>query len=305
MMAERNLKVDHVTIWRWVYTELRAGIEPRCRPELRRTNGSWRVETYLRVAGKWSYLYRRGGFHRIAELKKTGELGRRCSMPTRSVSEQHSRADPALLRLENRQFEPRQDRPAWHRHEGDLLVGGRQKIGQLKEWAHPSSDVSNVKIPNGIRVTLNALDHADACSGGESRLRALPGYNAAVNGIVEDVLGHIAPQFSLRSPKAGVLKLSFLPPSQPGSNASLDACEAKPLEVGGPPDVGWMEADEINAVGFAALEGGERGREWARQHPNPGPPRSPRLFRAKDQASQDYRGFGSTTRYTKAVGMRG
>jgi transposase-like protein len=31
----------------------------RCRPELRQTNGSWRVdETYLRVAGKWTYLYR-------------------------------------------------------------------------------------------------------------------------------------------------------------------------------------------------------------------------------------------------------
>src|SRR6185436_19662052 len=31
----------------------------RCRQELRPTNGSWRVdETYLRVAGKWTYLYR-------------------------------------------------------------------------------------------------------------------------------------------------------------------------------------------------------------------------------------------------------
>jgi len=57
-MAERDLKVDHVTIWRWVqhYTP---ELNRRCRPELRRTNGSWRVdETYLRVAGKWTYLYR-------------------------------------------------------------------------------------------------------------------------------------------------------------------------------------------------------------------------------------------------------
>jgi IS6 family transposase len=30
----------------------------RCRQELRATNGSWRIdETYLRVAGKWTYLY--------------------------------------------------------------------------------------------------------------------------------------------------------------------------------------------------------------------------------------------------------
>ena len=37
----------------------RPELSRRCRPELRRTNGSWRVdETYLRVAGKWTYLYR-------------------------------------------------------------------------------------------------------------------------------------------------------------------------------------------------------------------------------------------------------
>ena len=58
MMAERNLKVDHVTIWRWVQ-HYAPELNRRCRPELRRTNGSWRVdETYLRVAGKWTYLYR-------------------------------------------------------------------------------------------------------------------------------------------------------------------------------------------------------------------------------------------------------
>ena len=58
MMAERNLKVDHVTIWRWVQ-HYAPELNRRCRPELRRTNGSWRVdETYVRVAGKWTYLYR-------------------------------------------------------------------------------------------------------------------------------------------------------------------------------------------------------------------------------------------------------
>src|SRR6516162_9655745 len=100
-------------------------LDRRCRRELRMTNGSWRVdETYLRVAGRWTYLYRAvdsagdtidfllsvrrdaAGAKRffqkalrspdhprprvinvdgnpsypkvITELKKTGELGRRC-----------------------------------------------------------------------------------------------------------------------------------------------------------------------------------------------------------------------------------
>src|SRR5437762_3217306 len=58
LMAERNLAVDHVTIWRWVQ-RYAPELPRRCRPELRMANRSWRVdETYLRVVGKWTYLYR-------------------------------------------------------------------------------------------------------------------------------------------------------------------------------------------------------------------------------------------------------
>src|SRR5690348_412257 len=58
IMAERNVDVDHVTIWRWIQCYA-PELSRRCRRELRKTNGSWRVdETYLRVAGKWTYLYR-------------------------------------------------------------------------------------------------------------------------------------------------------------------------------------------------------------------------------------------------------
>jgi transposase, IS6 family len=141
-MVERNLRVDHVTIWRWVQWYA-PELNRRCRPELRMTNRSWRVdETYLRVGGKWSYLYRavdstgatidfllsarrdaaaakrflqnalRAFGHprprvinvdgnpaypkAIAELKRTGELGRRCRCrPVRylnNVVEQDHRA---------------------------------------------------------------------------------------------------------------------------------------------------------------------------------------------------------------------
>src|SRR5436853_6384250 len=57
-MTERNLSVDHATIWRWVqrYAPI---LNQRIRRELRQPNRSWRVdETYVRVAGNWSYLYR-------------------------------------------------------------------------------------------------------------------------------------------------------------------------------------------------------------------------------------------------------
>ncbi len=141
-MAERNLSVDHVTIWRWVQ-RYAPELNRRCRRELRKTNRSWRVdETYVRVAGKWTYLYRavdstgatidfllsakrdaaaakrffqnalRAPGHPrprvinvdgnpaypkvISELKRTGELGRRCRCrPVRylnNVVEQDHRA---------------------------------------------------------------------------------------------------------------------------------------------------------------------------------------------------------------------
>ena len=58
MMAERGLKVDHTTIYRWVQ-QYAPELEKRCKPHLKQTTDSWRVdETYVRVKGKWLYLYR-------------------------------------------------------------------------------------------------------------------------------------------------------------------------------------------------------------------------------------------------------
>jgi transposase, IS6 family len=58
LLAERGLAADHTTIWRWVQ---RYGpeLEQRLRRHLKPTNKSWRVdETYIRVQGRWCYLYR-------------------------------------------------------------------------------------------------------------------------------------------------------------------------------------------------------------------------------------------------------
>src|SRR5262249_29491130 len=58
MMSERGLAVDHSTIGRWVL-RYAPELHRRIRRELRPPNRSWRVdETYVRVAGTWTYLYR-------------------------------------------------------------------------------------------------------------------------------------------------------------------------------------------------------------------------------------------------------
>lgn len=58
MMAERGLSVDHSTICRWVQRYSKE-LDQRCRPYLKQTNDSWKVdETYVKCNGKWCYLYR-------------------------------------------------------------------------------------------------------------------------------------------------------------------------------------------------------------------------------------------------------
>jgi transposase, IS6 family len=58
LLAERGLHADHVTVWRWVQ-RYAPKMERRLRSRPKQTNDRWRVdETYVRVKGKWVYLYR-------------------------------------------------------------------------------------------------------------------------------------------------------------------------------------------------------------------------------------------------------
>jgi transposase-like protein len=58
LLAERGIAVDHVTVYRWVqrFTPLFADA---ARPLRHVTGDRWFVdETYVKVAGRWRYLYR-------------------------------------------------------------------------------------------------------------------------------------------------------------------------------------------------------------------------------------------------------
>jgi transposase-like protein len=58
LLIERGVEVDHVTIYRWVlrFTPLLADAAKPCR---HRVGDRWQVdETYVRVAGRWRYVYR-------------------------------------------------------------------------------------------------------------------------------------------------------------------------------------------------------------------------------------------------------
>jgi hypothetical protein len=58
LLAERDIEVDHVTVYRWVQTFTLEFINS-ARPARHATGDRWFVdETYVKVAGHWTYLYR-------------------------------------------------------------------------------------------------------------------------------------------------------------------------------------------------------------------------------------------------------
>ena len=58
LLAERGVEVDHVTIYRWVQTFTSEFIDA-ARPARHAVSDRWFVdETYVKIAGRWTYLYR-------------------------------------------------------------------------------------------------------------------------------------------------------------------------------------------------------------------------------------------------------
>jgi transposase, IS6 family len=58
LMAERGLSVDHTTIWRWTQT-YGPEVYRRLQGEVKRKSSTWHMdETFVRIAGKWLYLFR-------------------------------------------------------------------------------------------------------------------------------------------------------------------------------------------------------------------------------------------------------
>jgi len=58
LLTERGIEVDHVTIYRWVQTFTPEFIDA-ARPARHAAGDRWFLdETYVKVAGRWTYLYR-------------------------------------------------------------------------------------------------------------------------------------------------------------------------------------------------------------------------------------------------------
>ena len=57
-MAERGLSVDHTSIWRWTQAYA-PEVYRKLQGELKRKSATWHMdETFVRIAGRWMYLFR-------------------------------------------------------------------------------------------------------------------------------------------------------------------------------------------------------------------------------------------------------
>src|SRR5699024_12728412 len=95
MLPERGISVDHTTIYRWVESYA-PEMAKRLRWFWRRGfDPSWRLaETYVKVRGKWPYLYR--------AVDRRGDTIDLSLSTTRSATAAKRLIDPALRGLMHR-----------------------------------------------------------------------------------------------------------------------------------------------------------------------------------------------------------
>ncbi len=101
LLAERGITVDHVTVYRWVqrFTPLLIDAARPCRHA---AGDRWFVdETYVKVAGRWVYLYR--AIDQYGQVIDGHCCIKRSAHPTCSISPPRSPASerqmPGLLRF--------------------------------------------------------------------------------------------------------------------------------------------------------------------------------------------------------------
>ena len=113
----------------------------------------------------------------------------------------------------------------------------------------------DVNVPQRIRRTLQAFDHADPGAQDEIAPRSdLPAENAAGGGIVERVLGEACGDGILRTAQLRETEIEGVGEGRGPAQRGLPSLEIQVLDVQGLPDIGGGSSVIIDAVAFAPLE---------------------------------------------------
>jgi transposase-like protein len=160
LLAERGIEVDHVTVHRWV-RRFAPLLADAARFGRHRVGDRWHVdETYVKVAGRWVYLYRAVDQYGqvidvYASTRRDGEAARRFFHRARTTSgvvpaEVVTDRAPTYPRVVDEMWPA-----AWHRVERYANNRVEADHAQLKRRLRP---MRGIKTMTGLRVT--AAGHA-------------------------------------------------------------------------------------------------------------------------------------------------
>ncbi len=162
LLAERGIEVDHVTIYRWVQTFTPEFIDA-ARPARHARGNRWFVDkTYVKVAGRWTYLYRAVDQHDqvIDVLLST----RRDAAATRLFFTSALRFGPSPLEVTSGpgtglpadHRRPRADRPANHRAVCQQRHRGRPRTTQGHASTNAGTETTGLHANRLSRAPLRA-----------------------------------------------------------------------------------------------------------------------------------------------------
>ena len=140
LLSERGIEVDHVTVYRWVQTFTLEFIAA-ARPSRHAIGDRWFVdETYVKVAGRWTYLYRAVDQHgQVIDILLSQ---RRDGPAARALFTRAMRFGPAPIEVTT-------DRaPVYPRVIDDLVPGARHA---LEQYANNVVDADHGRLKARLR----------------------------------------------------------------------------------------------------------------------------------------------------------
>ncbi len=141
LLAERGVEVDHVSVYRWVqrFTPLFADA---ARPSRHAVGDRWHVdETYVKVAGRWRYLYRAiDQFGQVVDVyfSERRDAGAARLFLSRAIAS--AQGEPAEVVTDRAQ--------AYPRVLDDLLPGARHDIEQ---YANNAIEADHARLKARLR----------------------------------------------------------------------------------------------------------------------------------------------------------
>lgn len=185
MMAERNVRVVHTTILRWVQRYI-PEFEKRWQRYTRPVGTSWRAdETYIKVKGKWVYLYRavdRAGQtidFLLSERRDMAAAKRffrqaidKCGVPKKITLDGYPASHQAVAELQREGVLPKNLMVRTNRYLNNIIEQDHRRVKQrvrsmlgFKRFDHALITIAGIELAHQIKK--RQFDFSAICPPGE------------------------------------------------------------------------------------------------------------------------------------------